>query len=115
RHLNGVRYVDAFVGRLLEQYRQLHRLDDTIVVVVGDHGEAFGEHRRWQHDAVPWDEVARVPLLVYVPGRTWDRPVVREGVNHLDIVPTVLDLAGFRLQGGSYPGAPIHQVKSERR
>lgn len=115
RHLNGIRYVDDFLRKLVQQYQELGLYEDTVFLIVGDHGEAFGEHGRWQHDSVPWDEVARVPLVLHVPGREWDRPVVREGVSQLDVVPTLLDLAGFELEGEPYEGMPIHEVREERR
>jgi arylsulfatase A-like enzyme len=71
-------YADAMFGRLLDGMRERGLLDDTIVIVVSDHGEAFREHGRLLHGSTAYDEMIRIPLLVWVPGgtaRVVDRPI----------------------------------------
>jgi lipoteichoic acid synthase len=51
------------VKHLLEQYKELGLYEETIFVLYGDHGEAFGEHGLYQHDNVAYEEGLRVPLL----------------------------------------------------
>jgi lipoteichoic acid synthase len=107
RYLNSVRYVDFFVRNLIEQYKELGLYDDTIFVLYGDHGEAFGEHGLKQHDNVPYEEGLRVPLLVHDPQRFQNGERVGTPVNQLDVLPTVLDLLGYRVEGGEYPGVSL--------
>jgi lipoteichoic acid synthase len=107
RYLNSVRYVDFFVKNLIGQYKELGLYDQTIFVFYGDHGEAFGEHGLYQHDNVPYEEGLRVPLLIHDPGR-WEDGERGERVeaptNQLDVLPTVIDLLGYNVEGGEYPG-----------
>ncbi len=104
RYLNCLRYQDFFVKNLINQYEELGHYEDTIFVIYGDHGEGFGEHGRWRHEDVIWEEGARVPLIIHAPGSFEDGERVKGLVNHTDILPTVLDLLGFELKGGEYPG-----------
>src|SRR3954452_10901652 len=106
RYLNCIRYQDFFVRNLINQYKELGYYENTIFVLYGDHGEAFGEHGRWQHEDVIWEEGARVPLIIHAPG--WFEGGKRvEGLsNHTDILPTVLDMLGYEVVGEDveYPG-----------
>lgn len=113
RWLNAVRRQDHFMDDVLSDLQALGALDDTLVVIVGDHGEAFGEHGLRTHDEVPYQEVLHVPLLLLdgePPGR------VRGPVTQLDIVPTVLDRLEVTLEGGRYAGMPLEpEMPTDRR
>jgi hypothetical protein len=68
---------------------------DTVFVVVGDHGEAFGQHGRHQHDAVPYEEGLRVPMVLAGPSIAPGRRV--PGLRQLiDVAPTLAGQLGFR-------------------
>jgi lipoteichoic acid synthase len=104
RYLNCVRYLDFFLRNLIEQYKKLGLYEDTIFVIFGDHGEGFGEHGRYVHEDNPYEESLRVPLIIHAPWRFQHGERV-EGLSNLtDILPTVLDLLGYELKGGKYPG-----------
>jgi arylsulfatase A-like enzyme len=105
RWLNAVRRQDHFMDAVLNDLRELDALDDTLVVIVGDHGEAFGEHGLRTHDEVPYDEVLRVPLLL-LDGAA-PRTLRGGPVTQLDLVPTVLERLGLRPIGGRYDGRVI--------
>ena len=85
-------YMDQEIGRLLDTFASDGRLDRTIVVIVADHGEGLGDHDWWTH-GILYREQIRVPLIVRVPGQTRGRRV-KPMVRTVDIVPTVLELAG---------------------
>ncbi len=93
-HLNTVAYVDKTLKHFFEGLATRDLLRNTVVVIVGDHGEAFGEHRRFQHDAVIYEEGLRVPMV-------WLGPEITPGTRirglrqSIDIMPTVLELLGF--------------------
>jgi lipoteichoic acid synthase len=107
RYLNSVRYVDFFVKNLIEQYKELGLYKNTIFVIYGDHGEAFGEHGRYQHDNVPYQEGLQIPLFIYDPLRWQDGKRVEAPVSQLDVLPTVIDLLGYDVEGAEYPGRSL--------
>jgi arylsulfatase A-like enzyme len=113
RYLNAVHYLDNFVKNIIEQYKELGLYEETIFVVVGDHGEGFGEHGRYQHDNVIYEEGIRVPMLILDPQNPQPRRA-EYNVNHLDLLPTVLKRLGFEVVGGTYPGTPLLEVEAER-
>ncbi len=94
--------MDFFVRNLIRQYKDLGLYEETIFVLQGDHGEAFGEHGRKQHDNVISEEGLRIPLIVLDPQRAGKR--VEEPVSELDVLPTVVDALGYGTSGGGYPG-----------
>ena len=67
----------------------------TIFIVTSDHGELFGEHDQFIHPGELWDELIHVPLIVRTPGTLGRGRRVGAQVSALDLVPTVLDLAGL--------------------
>lgn len=87
-------YLDGQIGRLLAYLEKSGRLADTAVIVVADHGEEFQEHGRWGHwEDTLYDEIIRVPLLISLPGQN-KAQVINRQVRTLDLMPTILDLAG---------------------
>jgi arylsulfatase A-like enzyme len=102
RHLRDlydacIRFTDDELGRLLDRIDALGLADETLVVVLSDHGEEFLEHGRFGHDAL-FDELLRVPLVVRVPDaerRGLRRGRVSEVVRLVDVLPTLLDLVGL--------------------
>jgi arylsulfatase A-like enzyme len=90
----GVEATDREVGRLLDELAALGVLDETLVLIVSDHGEELREHGRFIHTQL-YDEIARIPMIL-----RWPRRIGRGGqslaaVSLLDVAPTVLDLAGI--------------------
>ena len=104
RYFNCVRYQDIFLENLFDQYKELGLYENTIFVLYGDHGEAFGEHRRFQHDDVMWEEGLRVPFLIHAPGWFENGERVKGLSNHTDVLPTVLEMLGYEVEDGEYPG-----------
>jgi lipoteichoic acid synthase len=107
RYLNSVRYQDFFLRNLIDQYKELGLYEDTIFVLYGDHGEAFGEHERYQHDNVPYEEGLRIPLLAHDPRQFQNGARVEVPVTQLDILPTVAELLGYEIEGGAYTGTSL--------
>jgi lipoteichoic acid synthase len=107
RYLNSVRNQDFFIKKLIDQYKKLGLYEDTVFVIVGDHGEGFGEHGRFQHDNVIYEEGLRIPLLVHDPKYIQSGATLEGPVNQLDILPTVTDLLGYEVRGGTYGGSSL--------
>ena len=92
RYINASHHLDQQLGRVLDALEASGRLDDTVVIITGDHGEEFMENGRWGHNSEFHREQVHVPLVVAVPGRA--PAVVRRPTSHLDVVPTLLPLLG---------------------
>lgn len=108
-YVKAVRYTDEVVQELFTEMRRHGLLDNTLVVITGDHGEAFSEHGQIAHNGVGYEEGMRVPLILY--GRVLgERKMIKGLRQHIDIMPTVLDLAGIgfsgKLPGKSLRGDP---------
>lgn len=116
-----VAHADEAVGRLL-RYLKTHQLyDRSTIIVVADHGEGLGSHGEQTHGLLTYDEVLRVPLIIKLPGGEQAGRRVTAPVQHIDVVPTILDLAkapgasglsGRSLtrlfDGGTVPAAAIY-------
>lgn len=116
-YLNGARYVDRFVSKVFGMLAEEGHADDTMVVVLADHGEGFGEHGLRQHDNTIYNEGIKVPYLVYDPTNPKGRSVQRP-VSTLSVPETVAETLGYRLDGGLvreeslYADDPGHPVRS---
>ncbi len=100
-------YVDEQVGRLLEGVAAAAGERETLIIVIGDHGESLGEHGEPTHGILAYDSTLHVPLIVsgpgFAPGGVWDGPV-----HSIDIAPTVLAAVGEAPIPGSR-GVPLQE------
>lgn len=94
-YLNSVHYQDRFVGKVIDLFKEMGLYEDTVFVIVGDHGEGFGEHLVYQHDNTIYEEGARVPYLIHDPQRAG--ATIEEPVSQAAILPTAVDALGFDL------------------
>ena len=109
---DALRLVDEGLGRLISQARADGDLEDTAILLHGDHGEEFGEHGGRYHGATLYEESIHVPLLIHLPGQTTGQhvPTVTGLIN---VTPTLLDCldipAPSPLQGESLIGPMASQ------
>ncbi len=89
-----VAYLDFEIGQLFHHLEQEGLLEDTMVVVFGDHGENMTEHDAWFDHAGLYDSVTHVPLVMWAPGRV---PVAESDamVTLVDVLPTILETLGL--------------------
>ena len=90
--------VDAAVGRILVALEASGQAGNTLIVFTSDHGNMLGEHGIMQKETF-YEEVVRVPLVVSCPGRLPEGTVIPEQVETVDILPTMLSLAGLEVPG----------------
>jgi len=112
---NCVRYTDEFLKDVHDELQRMGKLEDTVFVIVGDHGEAFGEHGRRQHDLIMWQEGLHVAAVIYNPKHLGGPGRITGQRSHLDLVPTVIELAGLELKKGEFLGQSLLQPVPEER
>lgn len=90
----SVSFVDAQIGKVLDELDRLGLANDTIILLWGDHGWHFGDHGMWTKHT-NYEQAIRIPLLVVAPGVT--RPGSRSNalVETVDVFPTLCELAGL--------------------
>lgn len=94
RHLYQIGLLDVLLGRLIDRLEETGTWDETMVIVVADHGASFepGQHRRWPEDDNR-DDLYRIPMFVKYPSQAAGR-VVDEPVFTVDLAPTIVDVMG---------------------
>jgi len=100
-----IRFMDSEIGSLFDEMRRLGMYDSTLIVVVSDHGESFGEHRLLEHGRALYEELIRVPLIVKYPSHDKRQGVVRRRVSTAGIMPTILNYIGHPVPGTVTVGA----------
>jgi len=100
RYRNSVHHLDRQLARVYQVLEQQGLLDNTVVVVTGDHGEEFMENGRWGHNSTFSQQQIRVPLILHVPGRASRQHVAM--TSHLDLPATLLNLLGFTGAGKAF-------------
>ena len=106
RYLNVLHETDAQLARLFAAVRETGLADNTLIVITGDHGQAFGyPHDSYGQGHTVYEEDVNVPLMLWFPGRF--RPAPRPAAigSHVDLAPTIADLTGL-------PPAPDWQGRS---
>jgi arylsulfatase A-like enzyme len=91
-----IAFTDSQIGRLVANLGSRGILDDTILVLTGDHGESFGEHGDWTHGMKVFESEVRVPLVMRYPARIPAGMTVSAPVQLIDVMPTLLELTGLR-------------------
>jgi arylsulfatase A-like enzyme len=99
----GIHYVDAFIGRLFDDLKRRGLYDRTLIVIVSDHGETFGEHggRNFfnAHGWAQYEELIHVPLVVRFPPLVGRPRAASRPVGLIDVAPTILELLGVDIPG----------------
>ncbi|GEM_PF-248217 len=114
KYYDSIAYTDRFLSKMWKGFEERGLLDNTVFVFIGDHGEGFGEHGRWQHDQTIYEEGLRVPLLVVGPGVPKNK--VQKGLwQNVDVLPTVLDALGLEVAAGDLPGKSLIAGKPHDR
>ena len=106
--------VDRALAPLVDQLRSLSR--PTTVVLTSDHGEALGDHGETTHGLFAYEPTLRVPLIVSrvapAGGRSGTGAVIETPAQHVDIMPTMLDLLGAEGWDGAAPGRSLRTEES---
>jgi len=115
QYLNAVRYTDEFIKEVMAGFEARGLTKDTLFIIVGDHGEAFGEHGVKGHNMTLFEEGLRSLALLYAPGRIPAGTRITGYRSILDLVPTVCDFLGLRVKVGSFIGESLFKPVSADR
>ncbi len=107
-----IAYVDHYIGKIVKELDAKGLRDKTLIVIVGDHGEAFGEHKEVGHGIFCYDESLKVPLIFHNPTIWKDKKVVNRRANLLDIMPTILHLFNIPIPEGVQGKSMAHLMGS---
>lgn len=107
-----MKLVDRAIGRILEVFHESGLADDTVVVFTSDHGDLLGAHgglvQKWYN---AFDETIRVPLVVSGPGVATPHGGITIPTSHVDLLPTLLGLAGIDVERAA-AGVAAHHVEA---
>ncbi|MHC4123169.1 MAG: LTA synthase family protein [Planctomycetota bacterium] len=104
KYRQAVSYTDKFIAALHAEVVNLGLKDKTIFCVVGDHGEAFGEHGLYGHERIAFEEVLKVPCVISAPFLVASGTRVNEPVSSVDFAVTLLSLLGFDVNTADFDG-----------
>ncbi|MEO1011647.1 MAG: sulfatase [Bacteroidota bacterium] len=94
-YLASISYIDAQIGLLLDRLEELKLRENTIVVLLGDHGYQIGEHNLWCKKHSNFEMATRVPLLISIPKHSSNGQRTSNIVELVDVYPTLADLCGL--------------------
>jgi arylsulfatase A-like enzyme/Flp pilus assembly protein TadD len=113
-----IAYTDSVLSAFYDQIKQMRVLDNSLTIVMGDHGESLGQHREEDHGFYIYDATLRIPLILNWPGHLPAGKIVEQQVQSIDVLPTVADLVGFHtdgsVQGRSLAGLMKGQAAAPR-
>ena len=98
-----IKYVDFNIKRIIQNLEEDNLLQDTVLIITADHGEEFWDHDDFEHGHTLYDELLRVPFIIY--GGNFKPKEIMTQVRLIDLPPTILDIVHgenrFRMQGQS--------------
>ncbi len=109
----SIRYLDHQLGLLLEGLRRRGLYEESLIVLLSDHGEYFGEHALLEHSKDVYEPAMAVPLMIRFPGGE-PRGEVTARAHLVDVLPTVLSVLGLEVPGWA-AGADLRRLDQERR
>jgi len=99
-----VTYTDSFLKTLDDKLHMLGVADNTILCIVGDHAEGFGEHGKHGHERIGFDEVLRIVWTMRAPTGITPGSKIHEPVSSVDVLPTLLSAMGYGCDAGHFDG-----------
>ncbi len=112
-YYDQMRFIDHQFGRLTTALKQSGVWDDTVVLLVADHGLSLNDHYQWRHGPFLFDEVTHVPMLWRIPGMERHGVEIEDMIEQVDIMPTVLDVCGVAAPTGVQGTSMAPLLRSE--
>lgn len=112
RYLAALSEADDLIGGLLRHLQRTGRADETLIIVTGDHGQAFGQHGTFGNGTSVYEETVRVPLILIHP-RLARTGTFHRLTGHIDVAPTILDILGLDVPD-EWEGVSLFRATRER-
>jgi arylsulfatase A-like enzyme len=113
-YLAAIAYADDMFGRFISALDNSEYADNTIVVVVSDHGYHVGEKDHW-HKSTMWERAIRVPMLIRNPVAKNYVAQIDTPVSLLDVFPTIVDIAGMKRPRHNLDGISLRNLLEGKR
>ncbi|MHC4068094.1 MAG: LTA synthase family protein [Planctomycetota bacterium] len=107
RYNQTIFYTDKFIAELDARLNELDLIDNTIICVIGDHGEAFGEHGLLGHERIAFEEALSIPFCLRAPSLVKPGTVITSPVSSVDLMPTLFSLLGFNFDDIDFDGLNV--------
>jgi arylsulfatase A-like enzyme len=107
-----VAYVDFHLGRLFDHLERTGLIENTMIVIMSDHGESLGERGVWKHSSQLYNEQMRIPMIIHVPGLEPRR--IGDYVSSIDLGATILDAVGIEQPKGSAGVSLLALMRGEK-
>jgi arylsulfatase A-like enzyme len=109
-----VAFMDSQIGRFLDEMKTLGLYDNSMIVVVADHGEEFWDHDGFEHGHTLYDELVHIPMIMKLPSDIDPAaPSVAAQVRLLDVGPTLFDLVGVEMPESFVGRSLMPQIRGE--
>jgi hypothetical protein len=115
RYYNNLNLLDRMIKRIVDHLREQGLLERTLVVIVGDHGQAFGQHHpnNFMHYRYSYNENLETPAVLYQPAlfkpKTFEFPT-----SHVDLLPTLLDAMRIPYSPTAFDGKSLFSGKARQ-
>ncbi len=106
-YLNCLGYVDSVIKDLVAGLEKLGVLRSSFVIILGDHGESFGEHGPRLHSLELYEETVKIPAILYADDLIAPGSSISGVRQEVDVLPTVLDAVGVRAKAATLPGSSL--------
>jgi arylsulfatase A-like enzyme/tetratricopeptide (TPR) repeat protein len=110
-----IAYMDAWIGKIIDGLKKKNLLGRTLIILAGDHGEAFGEKVETGHGVFLYEGTMRVPLIFYAENHLPPGRVIRSRVRLIDIMPSIMDLLGLPAPEGCQGTSLIPYIEGRKK
>jgi arylsulfatase A-like enzyme len=110
----GIRYTDDHIGGFLKYLRDAGLFDDSLIIITSDHGEEFMEHGSFSHGQLYYRPNLHVPLIMHIPGYSGEEIRIAELVQSIDLLPTIVDIAGLPAHQKAQGTSLLPRVKKQK-
>jgi len=114
-YYRAINYTDDFIKEFDRMLGKLQIKEDTIFCIIGDHGEAFGEHGFQGHERIAYEEALRVPWILRAPKLIKSNTLITTPASSFDVAPTLFVLLGFDITKAGFDGKNVLSGLDERR
>ena len=115
KYLNTIHFLDHFLKKLFAGFKKRGWMKDTLFILVGDHGEAFLEHKKRGHDPGVWEEMLRVPAIIHQPTLYPKAKRIKGLRKQMDFLPTIAEIIQAKITHGIIPGKSLFAKVSKNR